>query len=315
MSARTIKNPATISGKGELSSESVVIINAEGFSNILTTDITDGALLVNGEPISGGGGGGGVTKIVAGDNVTIEPVEGVGEVTINSTFDAGVTKLIAGDNIILNPVDGVGEVTITAGTSGVVSVSGSGAGISVTTSPEGAVTVSNTLPATNTFNTVVVGSSTTVTLSCPSANRLNVQGGLNTSSIINTPSVNLTSQTETCELTSSSTGGFLVNGAPIGANVFGATIYDPHTIPANSSLVINLSIDVGTVSSFIPNASTNYSFSGITNQENMCAIWSGYSGGGPGYLNGIVNTAVIFTNPLATSCDISTITVSMINNV
>lgn len=90
----------------------------------------------------------GVTKIVAGTNVTIDPADGTGEVTINSSggggggfsgdyndltnkpdipdatsdltndsgfiTDAGVTKIVAGTNVTISPTDGTGEVTINA---------------------------------------------------------------------------------------------------------------------------------------------------------------------------------------------------------
>lgn len=49
MSARTIKNPATVSGKGELSSESVVLTNDV---DCVLSSSDAGDLLVNGEPLS-----------------------------------------------------------------------------------------------------------------------------------------------------------------------------------------------------------------------------------------------------------------------
>ena len=52
-----------------------------------------------------------VDKIVAGDNVTIYPVEGVGTVTITAE-PGGVTQLIAGTLITLSPSNGEGVVTI-----------------------------------------------------------------------------------------------------------------------------------------------------------------------------------------------------------
>ena len=56
----------------------------------------------------------GVTKIVAGNDIEITPIDGTGTVTINSISQGGVTSIIAGDNITLDPLDGLGDVTITA---------------------------------------------------------------------------------------------------------------------------------------------------------------------------------------------------------
>jgi hypothetical protein len=56
----------------------------------------------------------GVIKIIAGNDIEITPVDGTGNVTINSTSQGGVTSLIAGDNIVLNPINGLGDVTVNA---------------------------------------------------------------------------------------------------------------------------------------------------------------------------------------------------------
>ena len=56
----------------------------------------------------------GVIKIIAGNDIEITPVDGAGNVTINSTSQGGVTSLIAGDNIVLNPISGLGDVTVNA---------------------------------------------------------------------------------------------------------------------------------------------------------------------------------------------------------
>jgi len=52
----------------------------------------------------------GVTQLLAGDNVTLDPEDGIGEVTVTAVVP--VTSLIAGDNVTLDPEDGVGDVTI-----------------------------------------------------------------------------------------------------------------------------------------------------------------------------------------------------------
>jgi len=59
-----------------------------------------------------------VTSLVAGTNVTLSPVSGLGDVTINAASAPAppVTSLIAGSNITLSPASGLGDVTITAAT-------------------------------------------------------------------------------------------------------------------------------------------------------------------------------------------------------
>jgi hypothetical protein len=56
----------------------------------------------------------GVTKIVAGNDIAISPIDGTGIVTINSTSEGGVTSIVAGNNISITPQDGLGDVTINA---------------------------------------------------------------------------------------------------------------------------------------------------------------------------------------------------------
>ena len=51
----------------------------------------------------------GVTSLVAGTGVTIDPVTGLGDVTVNNS---GVTKIVAGTNVTIDPVTGLGDVTI-----------------------------------------------------------------------------------------------------------------------------------------------------------------------------------------------------------
>lgn len=51
----------------------------------------------------------GVTRILAGNSISISPISGVGDVTI---INSGVTSIVAGDNITIDPVNGKGDVTI-----------------------------------------------------------------------------------------------------------------------------------------------------------------------------------------------------------
>lgn len=73
-----------------------------------------------------------VTKLVAGANITLNPVDGTGAVTITGE-EAGVTQLIAGSNVTLTPADGKGVVTI-ASTGG-----GGGGPVNTDGLPEGSV--------------------------------------------------------------------------------------------------------------------------------------------------------------------------------
>lgn len=60
----------------------------------------------------GGGGGSGVSKIIAGDNITIDPVTGVGDVTINSS--SGTVTVRTVDSYLATA--GQTNFTITAAT-------------------------------------------------------------------------------------------------------------------------------------------------------------------------------------------------------
>lgn len=63
-----------------------------------------------------GGTGGAVTQIVAGTNVTVSPLSGVGVVTVNADDPpaAPVTRIIAGTNVTVSPISGLGNVTVNA---------------------------------------------------------------------------------------------------------------------------------------------------------------------------------------------------------
>jgi hypothetical protein len=99
-----------------------------------------------------------VTQLVAGSNITLNPPDGFGAVTITATSSGGVTQinagtgitvsgntgnvtistnpstqvtqLVAGSNISLSPTNGFGAVTITATSSGVTQIN-AGTGITV----------------------------------------------------------------------------------------------------------------------------------------------------------------------------------------
>ena len=53
-----------------------------------------------------------VTRILKGNNVTLDPDAGTGNVTINA--NVGTKKIIAGENITISPENGTGNVTINA---------------------------------------------------------------------------------------------------------------------------------------------------------------------------------------------------------
>lgn len=144
-----------------LQNDDLLLVNRGGDSfkteySEIKTDIIDSVPVV--DP--------GVTEIVAGDNVTIDPVDGLGAVTINAAdpgieeapndgkqyarqneawsevTGSGVTQIVAGDNVTIDPVDGLGTVTINSTDSGVTSII-AGDGISVDQAT-GDVTITNT---------------------------------------------------------------------------------------------------------------------------------------------------------------------------
>lgn len=107
------------------------------------SDISIAGGAVDGDPVT-------ITASGAGADVGIDLVtQGAGEVTINgapiiTTLPPLVEQIIAGTNITIDPVGGTGIVTISAGGGGVTSIV-AGAGISVTpVTGIGDVTVANT---------------------------------------------------------------------------------------------------------------------------------------------------------------------------
>ena len=106
----------------------------------------------------------GVTSIIAGDNVTIDPVDGLGAVTINSTGGgggAGVSSIIAGDGIAVDQATGNVTITNTGGGGGGETYNGASAW--------GSVAVDGTLNAgLNIASTTQTGTGTyTVTFQTP----------------------------------------------------------------------------------------------------------------------------------------------------
>lgn len=88
MSARTIKNPATISGKGVLSSQTVRLTNGVNYCALDSN--SSGELLVNGVPV-GGGGGGGVSSVTGGDGIIVTGTANV-SVAINTSEYSTTTE-------------------------------------------------------------------------------------------------------------------------------------------------------------------------------------------------------------------------------
>ena len=52
-----------------------------------------------------------ITSIIAGTAISVSPVTGLGDVTVNNI---GVTSLVAGTHITLDPASGIGDVTVNA---------------------------------------------------------------------------------------------------------------------------------------------------------------------------------------------------------
>ena len=108
------------------------------------------------------GGTAPVTSLVAGTDITLSPVTGLGDVTINATPPTiPVTSLVAGTDITLSPVSGLGDVTINAASP----VTSLVAGTDITLSPVsglGDVTI-NATPPTIPVTSLVAG--TDITLS------------------------------------------------------------------------------------------------------------------------------------------------------
>ena len=95
------------------------LLNASDGSDYTPTQPSSIATKAYVDANAGGGGSSGVNKIIAGSNVTVSPLDGTGNVTVNAVVpDVGVTKIIGGTNVTVSPADGTGTVTINATSSG-----------------------------------------------------------------------------------------------------------------------------------------------------------------------------------------------------
>lgn len=155
MSARTIKNPATVSGQGTLSSQTIRITNGNNYCALDSNSTGD--LLVNGVPV-GGGGGGAVDAVLAGDGMSVVTVEGDATVT-----NEGVLELTAGANVTITGTKDNYTINSSASGGAVDSVI-AGAGISVSGTTD--VTVSNTgvLALTAGSNISITGTNDNLTI-------------------------------------------------------------------------------------------------------------------------------------------------------
>jgi hypothetical protein len=92
----------------QMASTGAAIISAQG-------DATSSVWAFRQTQVSGGGGSGGVSSIVAGNNVTIFPPTGLGDVTINAVIPGGAVTNVSGGGtgITVSPTTGAVIVTNT----------------------------------------------------------------------------------------------------------------------------------------------------------------------------------------------------------
>jgi hypothetical protein len=156
MSARTIKSPATVSGQGNLASESLTLSNTV---NCILTSNPAGDLLVGGVPV--GGGGGAVDSVVGSTGIDATTLDGV--VTISNT---GLLSATGSTGIVATTLDGV----VTIANTGLLSATGS-TGIDATTL-DGVVTIANTgvLAITGGTNVTISGTNDNITINSTGGN-------------------------------------------------------------------------------------------------------------------------------------------------
>jgi hypothetical protein len=200
----------------------------------------------------------------------------------------GVTEIIAGSNITISPLNGQGAVTINAsgGSAGVTSVTGSGAGLSVS-GPTGAVTLANTGVTSLIAGAglAVSGSTGAVTVSATApytTGALNVSGNL-------TVTGNTTMTNVQGTYTGSPVGPLVTGPTPVsltGQQGYGTIVYfgPDSDIPSRSVFVGNIDVvsaTAGSVMMVMPTGSRGASLGTIVIKEQEVVVRNLIGTGGP----------------------------------
>jgi hypothetical protein len=111
----------------------------------------------------------GITDVVSGSPGVISVAVAGGVATISSSGGTGVTKIIAGSNVSISPISGVGEVTISAaggGGGGSITEILPGAGVTVAsgTGPKPTITNTGVLALTAGNNVTITGTNSNLTI-------------------------------------------------------------------------------------------------------------------------------------------------------
>lgn len=110
--------------QSDVECNSNIIVQKDAFP-LLKTELTNNSIFTSGDitcqtlnyttlnpPIVIPNVAGGVESIIAGNNITISPLNGQGNVIINAVIPAGVNSIIAGNGIEISPLGGQGNVTV-----------------------------------------------------------------------------------------------------------------------------------------------------------------------------------------------------------
>jgi hypothetical protein len=210
MSARTIKNPTTVSGSGNLSSKSLTLSNNV---NCVLTSNSAGELLANGVPV-GGGGGGAVNAVVAGDGISAVTVDG--DVTVSNT---GVLSVVGGTGITASTVDG----STTVSNDGVLALT-AGTNISITGTKDN-LTINNTAASTG-VSSIIAGDGISVN---QATGAVTITNTVSTAGFLTTASASATYETiANANATFQPIGDYITS--PYSNYMFIATYSTPFTI-------------------------------------------------------------------------------------
>lgn len=254
----------------------------------------------------------GVIQLVDGTGTTVVN-NGNGSWQVNATGTAGVTKIIAGENVSISPTSGVGEVTISAaggGGGGSITTIAGGPGISIDSPTGPTVTINNTgIRTISPSSTITVQTLSPGVVTLDTANvveevragaGISVSGSAEFPTITNTGVRTLTAGTG-IQL-SGGAGDVTISAIQSGGTVKEVTSTNSFitvsngagpTVSLTNNGICSLSVGGGLIKSGAATTPT------LTLDGSVVAFWTNLSGGlgigigGSGISRSIINTGVV----------------------